>query len=156
MANLVMLGYTGFLLCRNLGPGLPWLLILISGIIGNLLNSQFHGAGHISIGASTSGFGALGLMTIYQASMTKKFKKKDTLYILLTGLVLLGYFGMHGENIDYMAHVFGFGMGIVLGILLILLRKDVPLENTAFQLISYFSALLIIFLGWYIRLVDKS
>src|SRR5262249_1728467 len=47
---------------RLLGPGLGAWLVLLAGAGGNALNAWLHGANHISIGASTAVFGALGIL----------------------------------------------------------------------------------------------
>jgi membrane associated rhomboid family serine protease len=49
-------------LCRWLGTGLALLLVLATGVAGNLLTAMFYSTGHDSIGASTAAFGALGLL----------------------------------------------------------------------------------------------
>src|SRR4030095_9312428 len=55
------IGITLFLgaLSTILGPGLGSALVLLAGAGGNLANALVHGSGHVSVGASTSGFGAV-------------------------------------------------------------------------------------------------
>ncbi len=48
--------------CGALGPGLGYALVLLAGAGGNLLNALLHGSLHVSVGASTSIFGAVGVL----------------------------------------------------------------------------------------------
>src|SRR5262245_9884712 len=45
-----------------LGPGLSSALVLLAGAGGNLANALVHGSAHVSVGASTSVFGAVGML----------------------------------------------------------------------------------------------
>ena len=47
---------------RSLGPGLALALALVAGAGGNFVNAVLHGTAHSSVGASTSVFGAIGLL----------------------------------------------------------------------------------------------
>ena len=100
-----------------LSRGVGWLLILASGISGNLINAYFHGYGHSSIGASTAVFGALGLLSSYQ--FLKKIRtpagRFQALLPLGAGLALLVFLGS-SVHTDIMAHLFGFLSGVLLGV----------------------------------------
>ncbi|MBW1837554.1 MAG: rhomboid family intramembrane serine protease [Deltaproteobacteria bacterium] len=73
-------------------------------------------SGHISVGASTAIFGAIGILSAYQ--FFKKFRqpghKIKALLPLSCGLALLGILGS-GKYSDLMAHLFGFFTGIISG-----------------------------------------
>ena len=58
------IGITLFLgaLSSILGPGLGSALVLLAGAGGNLANALVHGSAHVSVGASTSVFGAVGML----------------------------------------------------------------------------------------------
>ena len=58
------IGITVFLgaLSSIMGPGLSSALVLLAGAGGNLANALIHGSSHVSIGASTSVFGAVGML----------------------------------------------------------------------------------------------
>ena len=58
------IGITLFLgaLSTILGPGLGSALVLLAGAGGNLANALVHGSAHVSVGASTSVFGAVGML----------------------------------------------------------------------------------------------
>ncbi len=57
--NLAGVGVFATAVCSVTGWGMGWLLILISGISGNLINAYFYEYGHRAIGASTAVFGAV-------------------------------------------------------------------------------------------------
>ena len=145
--NMVGIVIFGTAVAAETGWGLGWLMILASGIAGNLLNAGLYGTGHVSVGASTAVFGALGILSGYQ--FIRKFRSRGkwvaALAPLACGLALLGFIGS-GENVDIMAHLFGFAAGIGMGGVYAVSRRNPP--NRYFQGGALFLALLIIFLSW--------
>jgi membrane associated rhomboid family serine protease len=116
--NMAGLAVFGSAVCSILGWGVGWLAILLTGILGNLLNAHFHETGHLSIGASTAVFGSIGLLSAHQFVERFRLKKpgfKAWIY-LGGGLALLGFLGS-GKYTDVMAHFFGFSAGLMLGVL---------------------------------------
>jgi len=108
------------LACRALGRPLAWLLILTSGVLGNVLTAlSYYPEEHLSLGASTAVFGALGSLTGYGFYVAFRCPEnspwKSVLVPLGGGVALLGYFGSGGENTDTLAHLFGFLSGAALG-----------------------------------------
>ena len=65
--NMVALVLFGDVLCQIAGVGVTWMMILVCGTLGNLINAAFHETGHLSIGASTSVFGAVGMLCAIRA-----------------------------------------------------------------------------------------
>ncbi|MGB6291208.1 MAG: rhomboid family intramembrane serine protease, partial [Desulfobulbales bacterium] len=57
VGNIIIGGVLVHFLCRLLGNGLGWFLILASGTLGNLMNILLHGNSHNSVGFSTAVFG---------------------------------------------------------------------------------------------------
>ncbi len=114
--NMVAIVIFGTAVCTAIGWGPAWLMILATGISGNLVNAALHRASHISVGASTAVFGAIGILSAYQ--FVKKFKlprQRIKAWLPLGGgLALLGILGS-GEYVDLTAHLFGFLAGIILG-----------------------------------------
>ncbi len=109
----------GYFLVRALGGGLGWLLICLAGILGNAVNVLAHSSGgHLSVGASTAVFGALGAVVGY--SVVREFRLHGLrmprrLWIpLAAGAVLLGFLGAGGERTDVLAHLWGFLAGLAL------------------------------------------
>ena len=132
LANLATgLLFAAFVIPR-LGAGFAWLTILLSGALGNALNAWgYRGDSHISIGASTACFGALGILVgVDLLSRWSEHQQRSAWQLILplgAGLALLAFLGVgdEGKTIDYMAHGWGFTVGIVEGAAAIALRvKD--------------------------------
>jgi len=115
MAGFVIFGTA---VCSITGAGVGWLMILLTGILGNLANAALFKYDHVSIGASTAVFGAVGILTAYQ--LTRKIKiagqRMKAWLPMAGGLALLGLLGS-SKHSDLTAHLFGFIAGICLGLL---------------------------------------
>ena len=116
--NMAGIAIFGTAVCNVTGAGVGWLMILLTGVFGNLANAALFRYGHISIGASTAVFGAIGILAAYQ--LTRKIKisgqRMKAWLPLAGGLALLGLLGS-SEHSDLTAHLFGFIAGICLGLL---------------------------------------
>ena len=107
----------------QLGSGLAWFGIVLSGMLGNFANAWFYRSEpHFSIGASTAVFGALGLLVagefIDRLRHAATRAKWQLVLPLGAGLALLAYLGAgdeHSKRTDSMAHLFGFAAGLALG-----------------------------------------
>ncbi len=123
VSNLISgMGFV-FFVCRFFGAGAGWLLVLLSGIAGNVLNAVvYYPEAHFSIGASTAVFGALGLLTgvgIWAAVSDPDHRLSLPRWLIpvFGGLTLLGLFGVGDGNVDVAAHISGFACGAVFGAL---------------------------------------
>lgn len=71
-SNAVIGGAFLILLARRAGSGTAWLLAVLAGILGNLLNAAAHallgGPTHLSVGFSTAVFGAAGVLAGLKAA----------------------------------------------------------------------------------------
>ena len=116
-ANLGAGIWFGYLAGRQLGVGVAWLLIVFGGGIANLLEGLFGPPWHQSVGASTAVFTALGLMAAYTWRDRLRLPQRwvQRWGPLVAGIVLLGWLGTAGKETDVMAHVLGFGIGVLLG-----------------------------------------
>jgi len=116
VGNLAGVGVFATAVCSVTGWGMGWLLILISGICGNLINAYFYAYGHRAIGASTAVFGAVGLLCTYQ--FIKRMRSPGSRFQIWlplgVGLALLAFLGA-STHTDIMAHLFGLLAGMVLG-----------------------------------------
>lgn len=114
--NVIGIAIFGTYVWSTLGWGAGSFLILTSGILGNLLTAYLYQAAHVSIGASTAVFGAIGILS--GQNLTEKTKNTVNKFRRLlpvgSGLALLGLFSA-GEHTDLMAHLFGLICGIVGG-----------------------------------------
>lgn len=115
VASLVFVTALG----RWLGPGLALLLTLASGMLGNLLTAYIYATTHNSVGASTSTFGALGVLGGLQ--FVRRFRDtsigrlRRALLGIAAALGLLAMLGM-GERSDVVAHATGLGFGVLGGV----------------------------------------
>lgn len=124
VSNLVAgIGFA-FLLARFFGAGAAWLLVLLTGAAGNALNAWVHyPEAHLSIGASTAVFGALGLITgiglwVAVIQSAERWTMPRWLVPAFGGLTLLGLLGIGDgldARIDVAAHISGFICGVVAG-----------------------------------------
>ena len=116
--NLFFGALFGVLVTQILGSGVGWLAILLAGFGGNAVNALVQPAIHRSLGASTAVFGALGLLVGYEWLRRRQVALPAVRRWAppVLGAFLLGWLGFGGENTDVLAHVFGFGCGVLLGI----------------------------------------
>ena len=118
LGNILIGGYFVARLCQLTGSGLGWVLILGSGMIGNLTNTLAHGAGHNAVGASTAIFGAIGIAGALNSVLARHRTTRYWLLPLAAAGILLAFLGTgNGDSkTDVGAHLFGFIVGIGLGI----------------------------------------
>ncbi len=117
MGNMVGIALFGTAVCSVVRTGPGWLLILLSGIFGNLANAILRGPDHLFVGASTAVFGAIGLISAFQ--FWRKFREPGhrlrSWLPVAGGIALLGLLGAGGGRTDLMAHLFGLLAGLFLG-----------------------------------------
>jgi len=110
-----------------LGIGLGAALMLMAGAGGNLANAFLHGSAHVSVGASTSIFGAVGLLGGVAVVTRGRASSKRRVWLpIAAALALLAMLGTGGERVDIWAHLFGLLVGGVLGILIALTTPRPP------------------------------
>lgn len=115
LSNLTIGGIFIILLCRELGSGLAWSLLLASGTLGNLINAWVQTPAHRSVGASTAVFGAVGILAAISMVRYRHHLQRRWFIPVAAGLALLALLGTEGKNTDLGAHLFGFGSGILFG-----------------------------------------
>ena len=108
----------GLFVGRYLGSGLGWLLVVLAGTGGNLLNAYIQNDGFRSLGASTATFAALALAGafVWRRGYLRGWDWRRRFAPVFGGIAMLAYTGFGGGNTDVVAHVTGFGCGLVLGI----------------------------------------
>ncbi len=118
LGNMVGIAIFGTAVCGIMGRGLGWFMILLTGIFGNFINAVFLKTGHLSIGASTAIFGAIGILAGHQflERFRRPGQRMKAWLPLAGGIALLGFLGS-GAHTDLTAHLFGFLSGLVLAII---------------------------------------
>ena len=113
IASLIFVAAVG----RWLGGGLGALAVLGSATVANLLNALKHRADFVSVGASTATFAALGLVAGLQVVRRLKLRtRRGYAWVPIgAGLALYAMLGV-GAGADLYAHLFGLGVGIVVGL----------------------------------------
>ena len=153
VGNVIIGGVLVHFLCRLLGHGLGWFLILASGTLGNFINILLHGNTHNSVGFSTAIFGTIGILSGYQAASKKSAALKEILLPLAAGAGLLAFLGTGGARTDLGAHFFGLLTGAVLGALLIFLPSQrILINKMTLQTNLFIASLAIVALCWWIAI----
>jgi membrane associated rhomboid family serine protease len=103
--------------CRSWGQGLGCALVLAAGAGGNLLNAWLRGDPHVSVGASTAVFGAVGILGGLGLARRRRrgARGRRSWAPVAAALALLAMLGTAGERVDFGAHLFGLLVGSVLG-----------------------------------------
>jgi membrane associated rhomboid family serine protease len=102
--------------CQALGPGVGLWLVLLGGVLGNLATAFAQRGPHVSVGASTAVFGALGILAALRVMTPERLRlgARRPWVILAAAVVLLVVFGV-GPHVDVLAHLFGLLAGLALG-----------------------------------------
>jgi membrane associated rhomboid family serine protease len=109
----------GYLASQLFGSGVAWATILASAVLANLATAWLAPANHVSTGASTAVFAALGLLASY-SWRSRGFERMRWAYRwapLIAGVALLAFTGAGGERTDVLAHISGFAMGVLAGVI---------------------------------------
>jgi rhomboid protease GluP len=122
--NVAFGGFFGLYIGRYVGSGIAWCGILLGGTLGNALNALVQPPGHLAIGASTATFAALGLLAAYtwRRGAHGGAGWRTRAAPLTAALGLLAFTGTGGGtgggDVDIIAHLTGFVVGLGLGALL--------------------------------------
>jgi rhomboid protease GluP len=135
VAMVVFLGAVA----RRLGPALATWTALAAGVAGNVLTAAVLPGGHVSIGASTAVFGALGTLSALQVP------RRSAWLTLGAGVALLGLLGTSARA-DLVAHLLGFSAGVAEGLAL---RRLAPPRRSLLQPAIALLAALPIVLAWW-------
>lgn len=102
--------------CGMLGAGVGSLLVLLAGAAGNLANAALYGSSHVSVGASTAVFAAVGILGGVGVVRRRRqgFAGGRAWLPFAAAFGLLAMLGMSART-DLSAHFFGFLAGCVAG-----------------------------------------
>ena len=132
---------------RALGPGLGVVLVLASGVGGDVLDALLRGPPHSAVGASTAVFGAVGVLGGLQFG--RRRRRRGAWLPLAGSLALLAMLGSD-PGADIVAHLFGLLVGGVLGVAAALLVARPPGQPVQWALGS--TALALVLGCWLIAL----
>ncbi len=124
LSNIGIGGIFCVMAAQTFGLWRAWLLVLLSGTLGNALNAWArYPESFSSIGSSTATFGALGLLT--GAALAAAWKSHSSrelrplLAPLIIGLTMVGMYGVGDgsltSNTDVAGHFAGWSCGVLLG-----------------------------------------
>lgn len=114
LGNVALGGLVLSYLASQTGIGAVWLLALTTGAGGNYLNALYHGGSHRSVGFSTAVFGVIGCLCGLRLLGAKA--ARSILLPLGAGAGMLAMLGTEGEKTDVGAHIWGLGVGVMLGL----------------------------------------
>jgi membrane associated rhomboid family serine protease len=113
LSNAIIGGVVVHFLCKILGSGLGWLLVILAGALGNSINIIFQGHDHNAVGFSTAVFAAIGILSGLEMKRHQGFK--GLLLPFGAGISLLAMLGSEGQHTDLGAHLWGLATGGVTG-----------------------------------------
>lgn len=121
-ANLVSGVFAFAAMVTTLGIVRGWAAISVAAVAGNLVVAAAHAGGEYrSLGASTAVFAALGVLVGRAVRMAMRVERgrrwRAALLPLATGVAVLGLYGAGELRVDVLAHVAGFGTGVVAGVI---------------------------------------
>ena len=138
---------------RSEGVGFGSALVLASGTAGNLANAWVHQTLHRSVGFSTAVFGAIGILGgLAFVDARRHIKPRRPAWTALAGtLALLALLGMSDKgSVDVLAHVFGAGAG--LGVGLLSARLQARPKSRSRQWVAGTGALAAVVTSWWVAL----
>jgi rhomboid protease GluP len=160
LSNLLFGALIGFLVCYTHGGGLGWLAILLAGVLGNLGNALLQGPGHLSVGASTAVFGAVGILcgSEWRRRHLLRQRRLRRAAPIVIAVLLLGLYGTPMElptRTDMGAHVTGLVAGLALGTTLPgLLARGA--QRFSAQVSFGAAALAILLVSWILAITNQS
>lgn len=149
LSNLTIGGFFVFFLCRELGSGLGWSMLLCAGILGNWFNSLVQLPTHSSVGSSTAVFGAVGMLAVINFVRHSNGTGRRWRLVGAAALALLALLGTEGKNTDIGAHLFGFVSGVGIGFIAEAMIARVGRPGRIMNRLLAFSAGVIVLVSWY-------
>lgn len=147
-ANAAVGTLFGSALARNLGPGCTLGAVVLAGTLGNGINAWAHTSQHVSVGASTAVFAAVGALAGMATVRRRPVRPRGRWLPAAAALALLAFLGSGGEGVDLWAHFFGLLTGWVLGLGFGL----APPPGRALQWIAGLGGLVLVGMAWRLAL----
>lgn len=149
LGNIAIGGIFIVFLCRELGSGLAWFILMISGILGNYANAYFQLPTHNSVGSSTLIFGGVGILAALSMIRYRNHRRKRWFAPLGGALALLASLGTEGANTDLGAHFFGFVCGFIAGVITEYLTEKYGLPGKRTNSILALICAAVVALAWW-------
>ncbi|MFC1895339.1 rhomboid family intramembrane serine protease [Thermodesulfobacteriota bacterium] len=145
--NMVGIALFGTAVCHMAGYGVGWAMIVASGFAGNLCNAFLYRSDHVSVGASTAVFGAIGILGGYRAWQGRRGRLRGlrAWVPVAGGMALLGVLGS-GARSDLTAHLFGWLVGMAVGVGYGILER--PPLSARYQAASVCVVIAVLFLAF--------
>jgi membrane associated rhomboid family serine protease len=173
VGNIVFGGAFGWILARSIGAGFAWSGFLVAGALGNVVNALMQPADHVSIGASTGVFGALGIQVAFEWIRRRETgaSRWRTWLPIAMGLALFLWLGTGGgsfsvtdtareterklaeitSRVDVMAHVTGAAAGLLIGVALASMRRKIRFKGRV-QVVAGGLSIAVVAVAWWIAL----
>ena len=137
LGNAVAAALLVSVVCQALGVGLGLWLVLLAGAVGNLLTAVAQRGEHVSVGASTAVFGAIGILAALRLVTPERMRlgRRRRWVIAAAVLLLLVLFGT-GPDIDVLAHLFGLLAGVAIGLLSAVIVRQPPRPAVQWLLVA--------------------
>lgn len=140
---------------RRLGDGRGPFLFVLGGGLGNLMNALWYRSGHLSIGASTAVFAAVGMLAATQFSIDRnkggRRRWLERAAPIVGGIALLGMLGA-SPHTDLLAHLFGLIAGLGLGAALHATRTLSRASSIPSQLVFAMLTVVLVAGSWWLAL----
>lgn len=145
--NMASLALFFTIVCSVQGLGVGSFCVLSSGALANYATALVYSSAHLSIGASTAVFGAIGILIAHETfSRFRAANQRFRAWLPLGGgICLLGLFSQ-ADHTDILAHLFGLGSGITVGCIFNFILKKPP--GPAVQRLFFLLTLCVILLSW--------
>ena len=130
---------------QPLGPGVGLWLLLLAGAGGNVLTAATRGADHVSVGASTAIFGAIGILAVLRIIAPDRVavSTRKSWVVIAASLALLALLGT-GPDADLLAHLFGLLVGGGLGLIAGLMIRSIPPASVQWLLLAVAAAAVVV------------
>jgi len=127
-ANLLFGVLFAYPAAQLVGVGVAWLAIVLGGGLAYALDALIAPSGHSVLGASTAVFVALGLVSSFswRRRTSIALTRMQRAAPLVAGIALLAFTGAGGERTDLLAHLLGFAVGALSGLVLARLPLPAP------------------------------
>jgi len=152
--NLAFGAFFGYFVGKYFGNGFGWLAVLLASTGANALNAWVESPAHRSIGASTAVFAALGMLATYtwRRGFLRDTPWRSRIAPIIASLGLLAFTGTAGENTDLGAHLFGFIMGLAMGLVIARFAAVEWLSNPRVQRACGALTVLLLVAAWVVGL----